>query len=561
MSNFVNIAAYLPEMARKQPHRPAVSFPAGRDGNGRVKYTHYTFRQLDRESDWIARGLALSGIGRGVRTALMVKPSLEFFALTFGVFKAGAVPVLIDPGIGIKNLKKCIAQAEPEAFIGIPEAHMARLVLGWGRETIRTLITVGKRLFWKGTTLDAVRKMGRSAPPSPMAQTQKDEPAAILFTSGSTGPPRGALYTHGNFKAQVESIRNTYHIEPGEIDLPTFPLFALFGPALGMAIVIPDMDPTRPAHVDPRKIIEAIEDFGITNMFGSPALINRVGRYGHDRGVKLPTLRRVIAAGAPMPPAVLERFCTMLSPEAQVHTGYGATEAMPVSSIGSHEILNNTRHGTDSGKGVCVGKPVSGMEACVVPITDEPILMWHDSLKLPMGEVGEITVKGPVATRSYYKDDHGTRLSKIPEQNGKDFRHRMGDLGTLDEQGRIWFFGRKSHRVVTSSGTHFTIPCEGVFNTHPNVFRTALTGVETGGNTHPVLCVELEAHSKNAHKDTIKRELLELGAQFPHTKGIKTILFHDGFPVDIRHNAKIYRDRLGVWASRKLAKERTCKQS
>ena len=555
MSDVTNIAAYLPEMAGRQPHRSAVSYPVGRDTNGRVKYTHYTFRQLDRESDWIARGLVKSGVGRGIRTALMVKPSLEFFALTFAIFKAGAVPVLIDPGIGIKNLKKCLVRAEPEAFIGIPQAHVARLALGWGRKTIRTLITVGKRLFWKGITLDQVRRMGQAVTAQPMAQTGKDEPAAILFTSGSTGPPRGALYTHGNFTAQVESIRNTYHIEPGEIDLPTFPLFALFGPALGMAIVIPDMDPTRPAHVNPRKIIEAIEDFGITNMFGSPALINRVGRYGHDRGIKLPTLRRVIAAGAPMPPAVLERFCTMLSPEAQVHTGYGATEAMPVSSIGSHEILNDTRHETDSGKGVCVGRPVNGMEACVIPITDDPMEMWHDSLKLPVGEVGEITVKGPVATGSYYKDDRGTRLTKIHERNGTDFWHRMGDLGTLDEKGRIWFFGRKSHRVITPSGTHFTIPCEGVFNTHPDVFRTALTGVMTDGKMEPILCVELEARSKNAHQETIRQELLEIGARFNHTEGIKTILFHDGFPVDIRHNAKIYRDRLGAWASRKLAGE------
>lgn len=560
MAHIENIAAYLPEMAGNLPHRQAVSFPAGRDVNGRVKYTHYTFRQLDRESDWIARGLARSGIGRGVRAALMVKPSLEFFALTFAIFKAGAVPVLIDPGIGIRNLKKCLAQAEPEAFIGIPEAHVARLALGWGRGTVRILITVGKRLFWKGITLDQVRSMGQAATIQPMAKTGRDDPAAILFTSGSTGPPRGALYTHGNFTAQVESIRNTYHIEPGEIDLPTFPLFALFGPALGMAIVIPDMDPTRPAHVNPKKIIEAIEDFGITNMFGSPALINRVGRYGYDRGIKLPTLRRVIAAGAPMPPAVLDRFCSMLSPEAQVHTGYGATEAMPVSSIGSREILNSTRHETDSGKGVCVGKPVDGMQACIIPINDDPMGMWDDSLKLPPGKAGEIAVKGPVATRSYYKDDHGTRLSKIPEGNGTGFWHRMGDLGALDEKGRIWFFGRKSHRVVTRSGTHFTIPCEGVFNTHRDVFRTALTGLQKDGNVEPVLCVELEARSKNADEDRIRRELLELGAQFPHTAGIKTILFHNGFPVDIRHNAKIFRDRLGVWASRKLAGGRTCQK-
>jgi acyl-coenzyme A synthetase/AMP-(fatty) acid ligase len=321
------------------------------------------------------------------------------------------------------------------------------------------------------------------------------------------------------------------------------------------------MDPTRPAHVDPRKIIEAIQDFGITNMFGSPALIDRVGRYGQKRGVKLPTLRRVIAAGAPMPPAVLARFCAMLSPEAQVHTGYGATEAMPVSSIGSHEILNDTRYETDAGKGVCVGKPVDGMRVSVVPITDRPIPFWKDSLTLPVGEVGEIAVKGPVATRSYYKQESATRLAKIHEKNQTGFWHRMGDLGSLDEQGRLWFFGRKFHRVLTPSGTHFTIACEGVFNTHPKVFRTALTSVKIGGIVRPILCVELERHPKNPDKAAISRELLELGATKPHTKEIKTILFHDGFPVDIRHNAKIYRDRLGVWASRKLAKERVRKKA
>ncbi len=559
MADFVNIAAYLPEMAEKQPHRHAVSCPAGRDRNGRVKYTHYTFRQLDLESDRMARGLKRCGIGRGVRTALMVSPSLEFFALTFAIFKAGAVPVLVDPGIGVRNIKKCLHRAQPQAFIGIPKAHAARIFLGWGRKTVQILITVGRRLFWKGFTLREIRAMGGSSRPYPVARTAKDETAAILFTSGSTGPPRGALYTHGNFQAQVESIRNTYDIEPGEIDLPTFPLFALFGPAMGMAVVIPDMDPTRPAHVDPQKIIQAIGDFGITNMFGSPALINRVGRYGQEHGIRLPTLRRVIAAGAPMPPAVLERFCTMLSPNAQVHTGYGATEAMPVSTLGSREILKDTRYGTDQGKGVCVGRPVAGIDICTIPIGDTPISRWNDSLKLPPGRVGEFAVKGAVVTRGYYGDDFGTRLTKIYETDENDFWHRMGDLGMLDQQGRLWFFGRKSHRLVTPQRTYFTIPCEGVFNTHPAVFRTALTGVTWEGVLRPVLCVELETRAKTLSKVAVRRELLEIGARFPHTKDITTILFHDGFPVDIRHNAKIYRERLGVWAAGMLAKERKAK--
>jgi len=376
--------------------------------------------------------------------------------------------------------------------------------------------------------------------------------AAILFTSGGTGTPKGAIYTHTNFAAQVEMIRKTYNIEPGEIDLATFPLFALFDPALGMTTVVPDMDPTRPANVDPENIIEAIKDLDITNMFGSPALINRVGRYGAGTGTRLPTLRRVIAAGAPMPPAVLERFCTMLSADTQVFTGFGATEGMPVCSIGSHEILGETRHGTDEGRGVCVGRPVDDVTVSVIRITDTPVPEWDDALRLPTGEIGEITVKGPMVTGAYYNKEEATRLSKIYDPDGKGLWHRMGDLGFFDEKGRLWFCGRKTQRVITPDGTFYTIPCEGVFNTHPDIYRTALVGVNMDGNIRLVLCVELEEDSKGVDKEKVKRELLRLGASKPHTKDIGTILFYHAFPVDVRHNAKIFRDKLAVWAEKKL---------
>ncbi len=226
---------------------------------------------------------------------------------------------------------------------------------------------------------------------------------------------------------------------------------------------------------------------------------------------------------------------------------------MPVCSIGSHEILNETRKGTDAGDGVCIGRPVDGITVSVIKITDTPIPDWNDSLKLPAGEIGEIVVKGPTVTHAYYKREASTRLAKIYEADGKGLWHRMGDLGFFDEHGRLWFCGRKSHRVISTSGTLFTIPCEGVFNTHPNVYRTALVGVEMEGATQPVLCAELDEDSKGVDKETMKRELLELGASKPHTRDIKTILFHNSFPVDIRHNAKIYRDRLAVWAAKKLA--------
>jgi len=559
--DFQNIASYLPMMAEKQPYTPAIVFPHGRDKNGRVSYTHYTFNQLDHESKCIARGLEKTGIGRGVRTVLMVSPSLEFFALTFAMFKVGAVPVMIDPGIGIKSIKECLAQAEPEAFIGIPKAHMARTLLRWGKETIKTNVTVGRRLFWGGSTLDQVKNAGRPDGPYIMARTNAHETAAILFTSGSTGTPKGAVYTHSNFAAQVEIIRETFQIKPGEIDLPTFPLFALFDPALGMTTIIPDMDPTRPARVNPEKIIEPIHNFGVTNMFGSPALINCVGRYGAEQGIKLPTLRRVISAGAPVPAGVLEKFSRMLLPDAQIFTPYGATEAMPVCSIGSHEILQETRHKTDNGKGVCVGRAVSEMSVALIRISDSPISAWDDSLKLPPGQIGEIVVKGPTVTRAYYKKEQATNLAKIHEPDGKGIWHRMGDLGEFDEDGRLWFCGRKTHRVITPSGTLYTVPCEAVFNTHPKVFRTALVGAEKDGNVIPVLCVELEQHSKGDDLTKLRNELLDLGAAKEHTKDIRTILFHDSFPVDIRHNAKIFREKLAVWATRRLTGGKQCSVS
>ncbi len=537
----VNIASHLPAMARRQPDSPAVTLWSG---------ASLTFKELDDASGVIARGLESVGIGRGVRTVLMVKPSIDFFTLTFALFKCGAVPVVVDPGMGLGNLGVCLAEAQPEAFIGIPQAHAARIVLRWAPGRIRTKVTVGRRWFWGGHTLRGVSHRGRAQGDYVMASTNADETAAILFTSGSTGVPKGAVYTHGNFSAQVEMIRDTYDIQPGEKDMPTFPLFALFDPALGMSAVIPEMDATRPAAVNPENIIEPILRHGVTNMFGSPALIDKVGRYGEARGVKLPTLQRAISAGAPMPARVLERFSKMLSPDVQVFTPYGATESLPVCSIGSREVLAGTRQETDQGAGVCVGRPVKGMTVEVIRIDDEPIEAWSEVLRVPQGEVGEIAVKGPVVTRSYFNREAATKLAKIPVPDSSEFYHRMGDLGYFDDVGRLWFCGRKSHRVITSSETYYTIPCEGVFNAHPKVFRSALVGAKRSAGIDPVLVVELEADTQESSE--LRQELLALGAAQPHTKKIQTLLFHKSLPVDIRHNSKIFREKLAVWATERL---------
>jgi acyl-CoA synthetase (AMP-forming)/AMP-acid ligase II len=335
-------------------------------------------------------------------------------------------------------------------------------------------------------------------------------------------------------------LREYFKIEPGGVSVATFPLFALFDVALGLTTVIPRMDPTRPAQVDPLEIVLPVQKHGAVQLFGSPALLDTVSRYGERHGVCLPSLKRVISCGAPVPAKVLARLKGMLPSGAEIHTPYGATEALPVACIAASEILGETAALTAQGKGVCVGKPWPGMEVRIIGISDGPVGAWSEELCLPSGRTGEITVKGPVVTAEYFRRPRDTALAKIPDRDGS-VRHRMGDLGYLDDRGRLWFCGRKSHRV----GALFTIPCEGVFNGHPAVRRSALVGVPSG----PVLCVELE---RGADEARVRRELLETARRFEHTKEIRTVLFHPAFPVDIRHNAKIFREKLAVWASRRI---------
>jgi len=538
-----NIASHLPAMARLQPHRRAVVVPAGRDPQGRVTWAHLTFAQLDARSDAFARGLRRAGIARGTRTVLLVKPSLDFFALTFALFKLGAVIVLIDPGIGRKALLGCLDEVEPEAFIGVPAAHVARLLFPRPFRKVRTLVTVGRR-FWGGHTLEELLDPG----PFEMEPTAPDEVAAILFTSGSTGIPKGAIYTHGIFDAQVRLIRSLYGIEPGEIDLATFPLFALFDPALGMTSIIPDMDARFPARADPVKLLEAIEDHGVTNMFGSPALLDRLSRHCVANGVRLPSLRRILSAGAPVRRDILARTASLLEKPAQVHTPFGATESLPVCSIGSDEVLGGTAAGTDAGLGICVGRPAPEMTVRIIRITDEPIERWSDDLLVPRGTVGEITVRGPVVTPGYWAREAQTRAAKI--RDGEAIVHRMGDLGWQDEQGRIWMCGRKSHRVETAEGPIYPVMAEEICNAHPRVLRTALVGVGPRGAQEAVLFIEPEPGASTAG---LVEEVRAMAAAHEASARIRHFFLHEGsFPVDVRHNAKIDREKLVPLAARRI---------
>ena len=531
-----NIAHTLKQLAREQAEADAIIVP--RSGS----ISKITFQQLDQDSNRLADGLRRHGMAKGDRVLMMVPAGIDFISLTFALFKLGAVPVLIDPGLGRRNVLNCIATAQPKGMIAIPLAHAARKIFPKAFKGIELNITVGRRWLWGGATLRQIRNQGDVNFKS--AQVSPDDDAAILFTSGSTGPSKGVLYSHRMFFQQVELLRRMFGIEAGEMDLPTFPLFALFGVALGMTCVIPDMDPTRPAEVDPQTLIQHINEYNITTSFGSPALWDTVSKYCLEKNVQLPTLKRILMAGAPVPGNLLERFDRILPPEALIHTPYGATEALPVAALSHREVVDETWQKTREGKGTCVGKAVDGLTLKIIKITDEAIERWDDSLAVPNGTIGEVVVQSPWVTRQYFNLDSATRFAKI--RDGENFWHRMGDVGYLDERNRLWFCGRKSHRVQTAEGTLFTIPCEAVFNTHEQVKRSALVGIGPAGNQTPVIVIEAEGA---IDQKAVTEELLTLGASHAITRSIQRVLFHPSFPVDIRHNAKIGREQLAQWAT------------
>ena len=579
MTDACNIAAALPRLATDAPDRVAMRCP-GRNGGYGVSLT---YGELDARSDAIAAGLARRGIVRGTRTVLMVRPTPEFFLLMFALFKAGAVPVLVDPGIDRRALRQCLDEAAPEAFIGIPLAQFARVLLGWAKSA-RVRITTGRRALLADAALAQVEREGAGAG-AQLSDTAPDDVAAILFTSGSTGVPKGVVYRHRHFVAQIDMLREAFGIEAGGVDFPTFPPFALFDPALGLTSIIPDMDPTRPAAADPEKLHAAIARFGVDQLFGSPALMRVLA----EHGAPLPTVRRVTSAGAPVPPEVVARMLELLPDDARFWTPYGATECLPVAVIEGRELLS-LRASTEQGAGTCVGRPVAPNEVRIIRVSDEAIADWSDELLVGEGEVGEITVAGPSVTDAYFNREAQTRLAKIRETvgraapvaptqpspagggglpgrddlpppppegegwgGGKQHRivHRMGDLGWFDAEGRLWFCGRKSHRVETADGPLYTEQVEPVFNVHPDVRRTALVGVGANGAQRPVLCVEIDGHGARGERPRIERELRAIGAGLAHTARIDTFLFHPGFPVDIRHNAKIGREALARWAATK----------
>ncbi|MCK4993364.1 MAG: AMP-binding protein, partial [Bacteroidales bacterium] len=406
-------------------------------------------------------------------------------------------------------------------------------------------VSTGFRWFWRGVSL---KKMKYTAHHAEAHSVDKDDIAAIFFTSGSTGAPKGVLYKTRMLQAQIEYLRTHFKYNPTEIDLCTFPLIGLLLISHGVAIVLADMDMMHPARLDPRKVFKNIQEYSCSHMFCSPMVLNRLATFGIKNNIKLGFMKRIMTAGAPVTASVLRNFRKLLPSDAEIHTPYGATEALPVTDIVDTELLELYDNSDSCIDGLCVGYPMDGLEVKIISISDDPVYSIEEITIQPENEVGEIVIKGPNVTEAYWANNRANELAKIYDKSSGDVWHRTGDLGRIDKRRRLWFYGRKTHRVITPERSYFTIPVEAVFNQHPDVARSALVGVKNreGSVFIPVICIELSKSKKR--KIYLQDELRLMASEHDFTSGIKDFLFHRKFPVDPRHNAKIQREKLAIWA-------------
>ena len=530
-----NIASHLEEASLRLPDQKAI---LSAKANG---FPEKSFSELYQDVKTTASFLKSKGVGRGDKTLLFVRSGYELIVLAFALFFLGAVPIVIDPGMGLKSLLRCIRSTRPSHMVGIPLAHWVSRFFRKPFQSVRNRILVDPNTFFSSVLGN---HPGEELFP---VESSPDELAAIVFTSGSTGPPKGVCYMNKTFNGQIRMLKENFGMQEGEVDMATLPIFALFNPALGITTVIPEMNPSRPAKACAQNLVETLRQIEVTTAFASPVIGRKIAQWCKDNKAKLPLMKRFFLAGAPSPPQLVEDLASVME-HGQVIIPYGSTEALPISFC-DHFDVRRARKGTEAGKGSCLGKPLPGVSIQLFPVCSSPF--DKDPKSVQDGQVGEICVSGPTVTEEYYRMPGATLDSKFTKES-KTF-HRMGDLGYLDEEGHLRFLGRKAERIETNEGPLETERCEPIANTVEGVHRSALIGIGDGNPKKPCIVVEpSKGFGNSKSKEEIRRKVLgKLKASLPNQK-IELVEFEKSLPVDARHNAKIHRLSLAKKWTRKL---------
>ncbi len=490
--------------------------------------TSTTFSALHRRVMGIAAGLADLGVQPGDRIAVLVEPGIDLLSTVYACWRAGAVTVIADRGLGLRGLGAAVRGAHVQWVIGAPKAIAAARVLRWAPRA-RT-IAVG--------SLDDLAARRTPMPPEPAP----GDPAAVLYTSGATGPAKGVRYTHGQIASQRDALATLYGITAEDRLVAAFAPFALYGPALGIASTIPDVDVTAPGTLTAAALVAAVDSVDATIVFASPAALANVnrtaGRTVSAADPRLAKIRLVLSAGAPVPIATL-RATARLCPDAELHTPYGMTECLPVADIELAVIESVTGDGSSSA-GVCVGAPVDGARVLIAPLGFEASAAVQ---ALGAGATGEILIQAPWLSDGYdqlWRTQHDAR----PRDRMGATWHRSGDVGHLDADGRLWVEGRSVHVVHAVDGPITPVPVEVAVERLDGIDRVAAVGVGPPGCQQLVVVVE-DANGADGLAPEPLTVRVRDGVEHP----VAAVLTVRALPVDIRHNTKIDRAAVAAWAA------------
>ena len=538
------------DSVQRHPEAEAVVVPSFLGDS--VKYSQFRYREFHGLVAKYQRGLQQLGLARGDKVLMLVSPGPEFLALAYAVMGRGATPVFLDPGMGMEKLLTCIQEVQPDAFIGSPKAQLLRMLKRQYFKELKFNVCASAWGLPGSRGLSYLKKFaaraGEAAP--------NDGVVLIAFTSGATGTPKGVVYTNEMIRAQLKIFKETFQLEVGGKDLPLLPIFSIFNLALGVSSVFPPVDPSKPIALDPQKVVRVIIDQQITTSFGSPTLWKKLAEYCVRSRTTLQSVKKIFIAGASVPLSTLDQVAEVLQGGA-VYTPYGATEALPVTFVSYEDIRSMQPVAAVSGEqGTFVGKVVPGIALKIIAPHQGMLESNIELQELPAGIIGEILVSGESVSKTYFERPDATQQSKVVDAHGVSW-HRMGDMGYRDVHGNIYFCGRKAH-MVTGDGKHYySVPIERIFNTHPKVARSALVALDA--TSGPALVIEPYPQyfpDTRSQEERFRSEIRELAQQEAITADIGDIFFHRSFPVDGRHNAKIFRDQLGVWADEQLLQER-----
>jgi acyl-CoA synthetase (AMP-forming)/AMP-acid ligase II len=522
-----NVVAAFERTVARVPSRTALVI----DHGDRIETA--TFAELWDRVDRVSAGLVRAGLRPGGRVILMVPLSVVLYAVLTGVLKMGAVAVFVSPWLSPEQIASSADLAEADMYIGSGKSQLLRLRHS-GFRAIPISVTTGTRL-WRVPARLSLRELESSPGDGTVHSVGTSDPALISFTSGSSGVPKAANRTHDVLAGQQLALADEFPLRDSDVDMTTFPVFALNNLANGVTSVVPHMSFGEDTRVDAARAVSLMVDRGVTTCSASPPVIDDLAGHLRSNPDTRTGLRRIISGGAPVFDAQLASWRDAF-PDAEVMVAYGSTEAEPVSHIGAQERLAARSDVRPTAPGICVGRPVGRVRTKLIRIHDGPILLesgdWS-SWEMPGSEIGELVVAGDHVCRDYYRNPAATAETKITDGNG-DVWHRMGDTGYFDGEGRFWLAGRV-HSTIHRAGTpvHPQLVEQAALGDGAAVRRAAAVGVSDAELGERVVLV-LEAESTAGLENEVRRRLAESGQTVD-----EIIISGEPLPLDRRHRAKI----------------------